>query len=197
MNGNKMFEKINAMMNVLVICTLLQAIGCTSYNFSMTSEERVIARYEQNCGVEHLCKHIFVDLLTLGFGEIWYHRVRTTYDDVMEARQRAEEEERRWWQFVSSYEGRSKSEIIQGFGVPDKEISDGESGVVLMYESSVRKGWMASYGSAQDFGYGQATIYGNASWRDNAYVTQVWFMIGADGKCKTVKRKRLTRAGGH
>ncbi len=182
----------------VLIIILAVGLGCTSYRAEMTLEEKVVARYEQNCGIEHICKHIFLDLISVGFAELWYHRVRTTYFDVMHQRQLAEEERRRWNEFVKSHLGLSKKDIIRKCGLPDREMSDGDGGIVMLYESSVRHGWMSAYAYGTRIGWDNVRSSGFSEWTDNAYVTQVWFMLDVKGLCNAIDRKKITRAaGGH
>ena len=74
---------------LVIIFGVLIFTGCTSYKNCRTLESRQIARYKQNIIMDkdpcHTMvwkgfKHAFWDVATLGFCELWYARVRSTYE---------------------------------------------------------------------------------------------------------------------
>ena len=80
-----------------VLIAYLMLTGCTSYRDCDTLEDRIEARYKQNVimptdswPLYKGMKHAFFDIITVGFCEFWYAKVRSTYEEQV-ARQATKE----------------------------------------------------------------------------------------------------------
>ena len=84
-----------------VLIAYLMLTGCTSYRDCDTLEDRIEARYKQNVimptdswPLYKGMKHAFFDIITVGFCEFWYAKVRSTYEELVARRATKELKER-------------------------------------------------------------------------------------------------------
>lgn len=84
-----------------VLIAYLMLTGCTSYRYCDTLEDRIEARYKQNVimptdswPLYKGMKHAFFDIITVGFCEFWYAKVRSTYEELVARRATKELKER-------------------------------------------------------------------------------------------------------
>ena len=84
-----------------VLIAYLMLTGCTSYRDCDTLEDRIEARYKQNVimptdswPLYKGMKHAFFDIITVGFCEFWYAKVRSTYGELVARRATKELKER-------------------------------------------------------------------------------------------------------
>lgn len=125
---------------------MLLSTSCTTYVPGSTWLERVQARYEQNIILDDdpdlawkICKHTLVDISTLGFAEIWYAKVRSSYKLVEKFRQAEAERVKAEELFKKKYTGKKRIDIIREFGNPDNTEPDGEGGKIMTYENAVNQ----------------------------------------------------------
>ena len=84
-----------------VLIAYLMLTGCTSYRDCDTLEDRIEARYKQNVimptdswPLYKGMKYAFFDIITVGFCEFWYAKVRSTYEELVARRATKELKER-------------------------------------------------------------------------------------------------------
>lgn len=125
---------------------MLLSSSCTTYVPGSTYLERVQARYEQNIILDDdpdlawkICKHALVDISTLGFAEIWYAKVRSSYKLVEKFRKAEEDRINAEEVFKKKYIGKKRIDIIREFGSPDCTEPDGEGGKIITYENAANQ----------------------------------------------------------
>lgn len=83
-----MYRQTHTTIITILVAATLYASGCTSYRGCKDSEDRIIARYNQNIiraedsngyAVWKGIKHGFFDIVTLAFCEFWYRNARRSY----------------------------------------------------------------------------------------------------------------------
>ena len=122
------------------LAVILLIPGCTTYEPGSTNEERIVARYEQNIILEDddpqkfkkICKHTLADISTLLFAEIWYAKVRKSYNELKLLEKKEED-------FRNFYIGKTREEIIRDFGAPEKVYQDSTIGEILVYSQFARQ----------------------------------------------------------
>ena len=181
--------------------------GCTSYTPGASVDERVVQRYEQNImlptddAVESggkFLKHAVVDVCTLGLGEIWYGRVRSSYSTVVARRNEETQAEVAWTAFRQAHVGLTRNQLIVELGTPDAIESDGGNGKLLVYENSMRENttfinlFKSMYGGGL-LSVGKASYTrGSVSSQEFARISRIWFAIGADDRVYAVNRREKT-----
>ena len=91
-------------------------------------------------------------------------------------------------QYNEEWRGRSHAEIVLAFGAPDREVSDGSNGCILVYEK-VTQDTRVSEDYVQ---FGSAKSYTTSTSYDKSYTH---FYIGEDGLCYNVKTNKKVWTG--
>lgn len=175
--------------------------GCvTSYHQYMSQDERIEARYREQ--VEgRIFKRAFIDIITLGFSEIWYHKATSSYRGVLAKREAEAVAEREWQEWRKAQIGKTRAEIVSVLGCPDRDDPDGCGGRMLTWENSNLKGVGFLRGSSYSSGYlwSQSASYGNFSangsyiakseWESTIRTTRLWVVVNGAGKVVSVGRR--------
>ncbi len=190
-----------------VVVTGLFMAGCTTYTPGASVDERVVQRYEQNImlptddGVASggkFLKHAIVDVCTLGLGEMWYGRVRSTYSTVVARRSEEAQAEAAWTAFRQAHIGLTRNQLIVELGTPDAIESDGGNGKLLVYENSMRENTTFINLFKSMYGGGALSVgkvsytRGSVSSQEFARISRIWFAVGADDKVYAVNRREKT-----
>ena len=197
--------------SILLVSSLAAAFilaGCTTYTPGASADDRIIQRYEQNImlptdGVVSsggkFLKHTLVDVCTLGLGEMWYGRVRSSYSAVVARRNENAQALAAWTAFQRAHVGLTRNQLIVELGTPDAIESDGGNGKLLVYENSMRENttfinlFKSMYGGMGVLnGIGLSTTHGRVSTQEFARISRIWFAVGADDKVYAVNRREKT-----
>ena len=197
----------NSVFTFSAIATAFFFTGCTTYTPGASVDERVVQRYEQNIMLPtddavasggKFLKHAVVDVCTLGLGEMWYGRVRSTYSAVVARRNEDTQAEAAWAAFRQAHVGLTRNQLIVELGTPDAIESDGGNGKLLVYENSMRENttfinlFKSMYGGGL-LSVGKASYTrGSVSSQEFARISRIWFAVGADDKVYAVNRREKT-----
>ena len=171
-----------------MFCIAMFNGGChTAYHDQMTDDERIIARYEQQVKGRWL-KRGFIDLISLGFAELWYQHATSSYEGVMAHRKQEMEAEKNWQEWRAKQVGRTRAEIQAELGLPDADEPDGTGGRVITWENSSVIGGLSLRGN------GWVGVTG-ASWGSNTTIDRNYAILDSDGKITSVNRREKRSAG--
>lgn len=197
----------NVTIVILVMVAGLFFAGCTTYTPGASADERVVQRYEQNIMLPtddevasggKFLKHAVVDVCTLGLGEMWYGRVRSSYSSVVARRSEEAQAEAAWAAFRQAHIGLTRNQLIVELGTPDAIESDGGNGKLLVYENSMRENTTFINLFKSMYGGGALSVgkvsytRGSVSSQEFARINRIWFAVGADDKVYAVNRREKT-----
>ena len=78
--------------------------------------------------------------------------------------------------YNSTYRGQTHSQIVMNFGAPDREVSDGGDGIILVYEDVSTSSYVSSTGYVDH----------------DVNVSYIQFFIDNQGVCYNVRTNRLS-----